>query len=52
VIGRVGARVPGDIIGLQLSGNTYLVRVIDRKGRLLRLKVSAQSGEILSVEGQ
>ncbi len=53
---RAEARVPGDVVGLQFdsSGDTpvYRVRIIDVKGRLIRLRMNARTGEVLSIEGR
>ena len=49
---RVTERVPGDVVGAQLNGTIYFLRVIDRKGRLLRVRVDALSGDIVNVEGR
>jgi hypothetical protein len=52
IMDRVSARIPGDIVSAQLYGSVYVLRLIDTKARLLRVRASAQSGEILSVEGR
>lgn len=56
IMSRAEARVPGDVVGLQFdsSGDTpvYRVRIIDVKGRLIRLRMNARTGEVLSIEGR
>ena len=56
ILGRVNSRVPGEVVGVRSEGagsdRVYHVRIIDGRGRLVRVSVSAGSGSILNIEGR
>lgn len=54
ILNRVRRQIGGDIAGIEVAGEHgrwhYQLRVIDRTGRMLEVKVDAHSGAIEQVE--
>ena len=56
ILERVSASVPGEVVSVSSYGNgsglVYRVKIIELRGRLVRVSVRAASGQILGIEGR
>lgn len=52
IVDRAQSHTAGDVVGLRRDGADYAVKIIDKNGRLVRLRVNGRTGEIVGVEGR
>jgi PPE-repeat protein len=52
VVRRVRNEVRGEVIAVRSSGGVYSVKVIDQRGRIVRVRLDASSGRIIGIEGR
>ena len=51
IVSRVRARVGGKVLGAQVRGNMYVIRMLRNDGRIVYVYADRTSGRILSVRG-